>query len=320
MIPVRSIPMFRGIRFRKCSVLCLIFLTTLVTVLLLSTNPVYSAQLTLAWDPNTYPDFAGYNLFYGYASRDYVFSVDVGNQTQYTIPDLEDGKTYFFAATTYNTAQVESDYSEEVTYTTPQPCTYSLSPTSQSFNTSEGQGSVSVSTQSSCSWSATNNYPWITIISGGSGTGSGQVKYSVSANTSTSSRMATLTIAGRTFTITQQGTATYTITATAGTGGSISPSGSVVVNNGASQSLTITAITGYEIADVKVDGVSAGKVSTYTFTDMVADHVVGVSFSTIKCTTWDEVIDKYYEYNNGTLTWEDVISTYHEYVNNSCVN
>ena len=47
---------------------------------------------------------------------------------------------------------------------------------------------------------------------------------------------------------------TYTITASAGTGGTISPTGSVSVNHGASQTFTITANTGYTISSVTVDG------------------------------------------------------------------
>ena len=49
----------------------------------------------------------------------------------------------------------------------------------------------------------------------------------------------------------------YTITASAGTGGTITPSGAVSVFDGSSQSFTVMADSGYEIADVKVDGASA---------------------------------------------------------------
>ena len=84
-------------------------------------------------------------------------------------------------------------------------CTYSISPTSKSFDSSGGSGSVTVTTQSGCSWTATSNASWITITSGSSGTGSGTVNYSVTANTST--RTGTITITGgNTFTITQSGT------------------------------------------------------------------------------------------------------------------
>src|SRR5437899_11733534 len=43
---------------------------------------------------------------------------------------------------------------------------------------------------------------------------------------------------------------THTITATAGANGSISPSGAVSVNHGASQTFTITPAAGYHVADV----------------------------------------------------------------------
>jgi hypothetical protein len=77
---------------------------------------------------------------------------------------------------------------------------------------------------------------------------------------------------------------TYTITATAGEGGSISPSGAVSVNHGADQAFTITADTGYNIADVVVDGSSVGAVSTYTFTNVTSAHTISAAFSLLTYT------------------------------------
>jgi hypothetical protein len=71
---------------------------------------------------------------------------------------------------------------------------------------------------------------------------------------------------------------TYTITASAGTGGSISPSGPVVVNYDGSQTFTIIPDTGYSIADVMVDGVSQGTVDSYPFTNVTADHTISATF------------------------------------------
>ena len=71
---------------------------------------------------------------------------------------------------------------------------------------------------------------------------------------------------------------TYAITASAGTGGSISPSGSTNVTHGGNQKYTITPSAGYEIADVKIDGKSAGKVSAYTFSNVTGTHSIAVSF------------------------------------------
>jgi len=71
-------------------------------------------QVTLTWDPSTDPDLGGYKVYYGTVSRDYNVSVDAGNWTSCTIASLEDGETYYFAVTAYNTELSESGYSNEV--------------------------------------------------------------------------------------------------------------------------------------------------------------------------------------------------------------
>jgi len=71
---------------------------------------------------------------------------------------------------------------------------------------------------------------------------------------------------------------TYTITATAGTGGSILPSGGIVVNCGNDQSFTITPSTGYHILNVLVDGVSKGAITNYTFTNVKGTHTISATF------------------------------------------
>ena len=71
----------------------------------------------------------------------------------------------------------------------------------------------------------------------------------------------------------------HTITATAGEGGSISPSGAVIVTDGADQAFTITANEGYVISDVKVDGVSVGAVDSYAFGNVTGDHTIEATFA-----------------------------------------
>jgi uncharacterized repeat protein (TIGR02543 family) len=72
---------------------------------------------------------------------------------------------------------------------------------------------------------------------------------------------------------------TYTIVASAGSGGSISPSGNVVVYHGSSRPFTITPSTGYHVLDVLVDGVTGGAVTTYTFTNVTAAHTIAATFA-----------------------------------------
>ena len=76
-----------------------------------------------------------------------------------------------------------------------------------------------------------------------------------------------------------------TIEATAGRGGSISPSGTTQVTCGGSQSYTITPVTFYQIADVKVDGTSVGTPSTYTFSDVRSSHTIAATFSQVRTHT-----------------------------------
>ncbi len=73
----------------------------------------------------------------------------------------------------------------------------------------------------------------------------------------------------------------YTIAASAGPGGSISPSGAVSVSPGGSQAFNITATSGYQVADVRVDGSSVGAVNSYTFNNVSANHTIEASFTAI---------------------------------------
>ncbi|MDY0075736.1 MAG: InlB B-repeat-containing protein [Bacteroidales bacterium] len=72
---------------------------------------------------------------------------------------------------------------------------------------------------------------------------------------------------------------TYTITATAGPNGTITPSGTIIVNEGSSKLFTIVPYTGYKINDVKIDGASIGPVGFYEFTNVTANHTIAATFS-----------------------------------------
>ncbi len=147
--------------------------------------------VTVAWDQND-PVPGGYVLYWGTSSRNYTNSHNVGGATQYTVPDLQEGTTYYFAATAYDDTGNVSAYSEEIVHS----------------------------------------------------------------------------IAGN----------THTIAASAGAHGSITPSGSVVVNEGGDQTFSITAEPDYEVLEVKVNGASVGTVSTYTFNNVSQDHTITAGF------------------------------------------
>jgi hypothetical protein len=73
-------------------------------------------------------------------------------------------------------------------------------------------------------------------------------------------------------------TSALTIKAWVTAGGTISPIGSSTVRQGDSITYTITPSAGYLIKDVKVDGVSVGAVSSYTFSNITRGHEIGVYF------------------------------------------
>lgn len=75
----------------------------------------------------------------------------------------------------------------------------------------------------------------------------------------------------------------YDITATAGEGGTITAEGladgKVSVTEGESATFTIAANDGYEVSDVKVDGTSVGKRTSYTFENVDAAHTIEATFA-----------------------------------------
>jgi hypothetical protein len=167
-------------------------IAALASILILA--PVMAHALTpvtVAWDENN-PVPEGYILYWGTASGNYTNSYDVGNATQYTVPDLQEGVTYYFAATAYDIDRNESAYSTEIFHT-------------------------------------------VALI-------------------------------------------THTIAASAEAHGSITPAGSVDVNDGTNKSFTITPDQDYQVLEVRVDGILIGTATSYTFNNVTEDHTITASF------------------------------------------
>lgn len=99
-----------------------IFLVTMVLAALSTESSAGSA--ILSWDVNIESDLAGYKIHYGTISRGYTRSVDVGltstpTSPQYTVNNLTEGTTYFFAVTAYDSSGNESGYSNEASKVIP---------------------------------------------------------------------------------------------------------------------------------------------------------------------------------------------------------
>ena len=80
---------------------------------------VPAGSVVLAWNPDSDPTVTGYKINYGTASGSYTASVDVSTKTMGEVSGLLLGETYYFAATGYTSAGVQSGYSNEVTFTVP---------------------------------------------------------------------------------------------------------------------------------------------------------------------------------------------------------
>jgi hypothetical protein len=84
--------------------------------------PVHGQRsVTLAWDPSASSGIAGYRLYEGGASRSYTNVIAAGKATTATASNLLSGASYFFAVTAVDTNGLESDFSNEITYTVPLP-------------------------------------------------------------------------------------------------------------------------------------------------------------------------------------------------------
>ena len=260
----------------------------------LSSGHLHAAQATLAWDPPVNADetpftaFTGYKLYAGAASGNYNQTIDVGNTTTYTLGNLSDGATYYFAVTDYDGSGNASGYSNEVSKTF--PYLYSLTATAGAGGTITPVGSVTSST-------ATNGTSTITSVTVSQGAtqsfsiapNSGYTIAAVTVDGISAGAVTSYTFTSITANHTLSATfaaipATYTLSASAGTGGSVTPSGIATVNSGTSQSYTITPASGYTIAGVTIDGVSMGAVANYTFTNVTANHTLSATFATIPAT------------------------------------
>ena len=323
----------------------------LCLIILFSVTDLFGGTVQLSWYPpatnadgSPINDLAGYRIYYGTTSRDYSNYIDVGNVTTYQISNLTDGRTYYFAATSYDTSENESIYSNEINRFIPIPgnpsfaisvsagangsilpagettvpgganLTFRITPDDGYYvaNVIIDGASVgaittytftNISANHTISASFTPDVYSITAYKSGSGTitpagvttvskGDNQTYtiianpgYHVSAvvvdgiNRGAITNYTFSNITGNHTIMAYFQIVTYSITANAGEGGSISPSGSVTLANGASRTFTITPDSGYHIEDVLVDGNSAGTVTTYTFSTVTTSHTISVIFA-----------------------------------------
>jgi hypothetical protein len=98
--------------FRSRQFVCGLFLSSVLAVSLHA-----GQSIQLSWTPAVSTNVAGYKIYYGTQSLSYSNSVAAGNTTNISISGFCSGKTYYFSATTYDSAGNESSFASETSYT-----------------------------------------------------------------------------------------------------------------------------------------------------------------------------------------------------------
>jgi hypothetical protein len=97
--------------------------TVILFTLMVQLSVLATGSVTLAWNAITVTNSGviGYNVYWGGSSGNYTNQVNVPgiNTTNVTISGLTQGTTYYFAATSYTSAGMESPFSSEVSYLVP---------------------------------------------------------------------------------------------------------------------------------------------------------------------------------------------------------
>lgn len=239
----------------------------------------FAGTTSLVWDPpatNTdgtpLTDLAGYKIYYGTTPGSYTNIIDVGNVTTSVVNNLTDGLAYYFAATAYDSAGIESSFSNEVSKTTQAPqftlMAYAISAGNGGTITPAGAMTVNYGANQTITMAPGKGYHVASVFVDGVSIGA-VTTYTFTNVTENHTLVAIFFIN------------TYTITADAGTGGEISPSGVLSANYGGNATFSITPNAGYMTTDVKVDGVSRGAVTTYTFANITTSHIISATFGVL---------------------------------------
>jgi hypothetical protein len=90
-----------------------------VLIILLTSGVSHAARVSLGWNQSTQDIVKGYKVYCGTASGGYGIVTDAGSATTCTLDNLEQGRTYYFAASAYDADGNEGPLSNEISYTIP---------------------------------------------------------------------------------------------------------------------------------------------------------------------------------------------------------
>ncbi len=186
--------------------------------------------------------------------------------TGYKVSSIVVDNATVTTASSYTISNVTGSHTISVTFA---PITYTITASAGANGTISPSGAVTVNSGGSQTFSFTpaTGYQVSSVLIDGGSVGA-LTSYTFSNVTANHTISATFASSG-----------TFTITPTAGTNGTISPATPVTVKSGASQSFTIAPATGCKVANVQVDGASAGALTSYTFSSVKANHTISASFA-----------------------------------------
>ncbi len=102
-----------------------IILTVLSLMVIFFIPAVHAADVTLSWDKPADSRVIGYNIYCGISGTDFkttpVQTINSADQTSCLISNLEEGQTYDFVATSFDSDSNESDFSETINYLVTSP-------------------------------------------------------------------------------------------------------------------------------------------------------------------------------------------------------
>jgi len=181
------------------------YILILIVFAVFSFSNAFAGIASLSWDPPTtnedgtpLADLSGYKIYYGTASFNYTQNINVGNVTTYTVSNLTDGLTYYFAVTAYDSSLNESDYSSELSKTIPSSQQHTLTVT----KAGTGTGSVTSAPGGiSCGLDCSENYNYNTQVTLAATPATGSTFGGWSGDADCSDGVVTMT-AGRTCTAT----------------------------------------------------------------------------------------------------------------------
>jgi len=263
----------------------------------------FAGTITLNWDAPTtntdgtpLTDLAGYTIYYGPTSGNYTNALDVGKVTTSAVNNLTDGLTNYFSVTAYNSAGVESSYSNEVSKTPPPPSpqvaltTFMITATADIGGTITPAGTTGVNygANQTFTMAPSAGYHVATVLVDGVSKGA-VTTYTFTSVTANHTIAASFAINADTITA-NTGTAstitagsvpiTYAITVTQTANGVITP---LTFNNfqaGANQDYTIAPSVGYHVNSLTVDGNAVNPpVTSYPFTNIQANHTITATFA-----------------------------------------